>query len=397
MIASIRSLANDNRTCIATIHQPSPKVFFLFDKLVLMAMGRIIYFGPTKNVVSYFASSSFQFNYVPGTNPAEYAIAIAGSHIPAHNGKIIQGSELASYFTTTEMAQDNRNEVENIVDNINNNTPPVQMIYRTSTFHQCNILCRRVLLKTRVHIKPVAVQIGKHVGVGLFFGSLYYGLGENEYQERLSLIFFSLMTLVLGHQQAIPLIFEDRLLFYREKVVGCYGAFPYWVSTLVINVPVVFINELLYSLLVYYMGGLSNEHGHFGVFFYNMLFASASSMFLCLAVAAASPDASTAMNVFSTIVYIIFFISGYVVYLPSLPLILKNWAPYLSFMRWAFQATVLNEFTVNDDLPNSEYYIDELGFDEYTRDQSSGILVVFLLFYAFAYLAALKYINWESR
>src|SRR5690606_9020761 len=42
VMAAVRNLANQNRTVICTIHQPSPQTFDLFDKLSLMAEGRII-------------------------------------------------------------------------------------------------------------------------------------------------------------------------------------------------------------------------------------------------------------------------------------------------------------------------------------------------------------------
>jgi hypothetical protein len=30
--------------------------------------------------------------------------------------------------------------------------------------------------------------------------------------------------------QAIPQVFEDRLLFYRERAAGVYGPFAYWAT-----------------------------------------------------------------------------------------------------------------------------------------------------------------------
>lgn len=44
-------------------------------------------------------------------------------------------------------------------------------------------------------------------------------------QSRLSLLFFAIMFVMLGNQQAIPSVFEDRLLYYREKGAHVYG--PY--------------------------------------------------------------------------------------------------------------------------------------------------------------------------
>ena len=46
-------------------------------------------------------------------------------------------------------------------------------------------------------------------------------------QSRLSLLFFAIMFVMLGNQQAIPSVFEDRLLYYREKGAHVYGAYRY--------------------------------------------------------------------------------------------------------------------------------------------------------------------------
>ncbi len=57
---------------ICSIHQPSKSVFELFDKLLLLAAGKVIYFGPSRDIITYFTNSAFRFPYVPGTNPADF-------------------------------------------------------------------------------------------------------------------------------------------------------------------------------------------------------------------------------------------------------------------------------------------------------------------------------------
>ena len=38
---------------VASIHQPNWETFALFDKLLLLARGRTMYFGPTRESVSH--------------------------------------------------------------------------------------------------------------------------------------------------------------------------------------------------------------------------------------------------------------------------------------------------------------------------------------------------------
>lgn len=42
---TLRALARDGRTVIASIHQPSSEVFELFDRLFLLSGGKTVYFG----------------------------------------------------------------------------------------------------------------------------------------------------------------------------------------------------------------------------------------------------------------------------------------------------------------------------------------------------------------
>jgi ABC-type multidrug transport system ATPase subunit len=74
VMASVRNIANHQRTVISTIHSPSESVFNLFDTLILLSMGRQTYFGSTKSVIEYFAKPHLGFTYKLGVNPADFCM-----------------------------------------------------------------------------------------------------------------------------------------------------------------------------------------------------------------------------------------------------------------------------------------------------------------------------------
>lgn len=47
VMETLRALASNNRVVLTTIHQPRSKVFHLFDRLLLLADGDMVYFGTT--------------------------------------------------------------------------------------------------------------------------------------------------------------------------------------------------------------------------------------------------------------------------------------------------------------------------------------------------------------
>ena len=401
VMAAVRNLANQNRTVICTIHQPSPITYFLFDKLLLLAEGSVIYFGPARDVVNYFTSSPYQFPYVRGTNPADFVISVGGSFTPAGNGKFIPGSELASYYASSELCRVFMENIDTMIAMdlaaVGDIDPSAEEVseYATSTGYQLRTLMERVLVKTAKEPKTTKATFGRHIAVGLFYGSIFYNLGDDDYTERMSVMFFALMFMVLGHQQAIPALFEDRLLFYRERGAHAYGALPYWISSFYLQLPLGMINTLVFSGIVYSMCGF--VEGHFGPFWLIMMLESWTGLFSCQLIAALSPTGQAAINFFPVSLFITVTFAGFIVYIPSFPLFLRCWAPYVSFMRWGFQAMFLNEFSGNGDLTQSDYFIDELGFGGYGRDYCISVIPVFTAVFAALVLLSLKYVNFEER
>ncbi len=74
VIESLVSLArNYNRTVVFTIHQPRSNIVALFDQLVLLAQGRLVYAGEFAKCQPYF--DSIGQHCPPGFNIADYLSA----------------------------------------------------------------------------------------------------------------------------------------------------------------------------------------------------------------------------------------------------------------------------------------------------------------------------------
>lgn len=74
LISTFRSLARGGRSVICSIHQPSSNIFELFDKVLLLAQGRTIFYGSSQQVVRYFNSTGLCCK--PYYNPADMMLEI---------------------------------------------------------------------------------------------------------------------------------------------------------------------------------------------------------------------------------------------------------------------------------------------------------------------------------
>jgi len=55
VVQVLKNMALKGKTVICTIHQPSSEVFAMFDKVLLMAEGRIAFLGSTHDACDFFS------------------------------------------------------------------------------------------------------------------------------------------------------------------------------------------------------------------------------------------------------------------------------------------------------------------------------------------------------
>lgn len=54
IVTIMKNMATQGKTILCTIHQPSSEVFPMFDKLLLLAEGRVAYMGSSAGATEFF-------------------------------------------------------------------------------------------------------------------------------------------------------------------------------------------------------------------------------------------------------------------------------------------------------------------------------------------------------
>ncbi|KCV70449.1 hypothetical protein H696_02791 [Fonticula alba] len=75
VVSTLRGLARAGRTVLCTIHAPRADVFRMFDKVMILSQGQVVYFGAVERVVDYFSKAGHPCPIY--SNPCDYYLDLS--------------------------------------------------------------------------------------------------------------------------------------------------------------------------------------------------------------------------------------------------------------------------------------------------------------------------------
>eukprot|EP01091_Cochliopodium_minus_P001754 TRINITY_DN1168_c0_g1_i9.p1 TRINITY_DN1168_c0_g1~~TRINITY_DN1168_c0_g1_i9.p1 ORF type:complete len:661 (-),score=200.92 TRINITY_DN1168_c0_g1_i9:221-2203(-) len=341
LIHSLKDFAKQGRTIISTIHQPSAEVFFLFDKILLLANGHQVYYGSTKKVVPYFANLGYQCPQYQ--NPADYVLNLitAGYKLQLEN-KTIESAEI-----TKDLIEKYKHKEKKAKNYGNQGNEEEKKKNKSSQLYKFGVLLERSTKQIMRDPASTFAKIFQNIFFGVLVGLIYLKL--NHFQEgitnRIGVLFFVVINMIMpnliGELFTFP---SERGLFMREKGGGWYGLLAYYFSKMLAMMPMQIIGPMIFSIIIYWMVGLQKDAGKFFIFYITLVLLTHNAVALAVAISTATKSFQISL-IFAPIIFIpLMLLGGFFVKSSSIPVYLI-WVKFVSPFKYGYEILFINEFS----------------------------------------------------
>ncbi|XP_073136046.1 pleiotropic drug resistance protein 1-like [Henckelia pumila] len=409
VMRTVRNTVNTGRTVVCTIHQPSIDIFEAFDELFLMKRGgQELYVGPlghhSSQLIKYFEGIQGVSKIKDGINPATWMLEVSTTA-----QELALGVDFTDYYQKSELF--GRNKA--LIKELSVPRPGTKDLYFANQFSQSFLVqCLACLWKQHWSYwrNPpyTAVRILFTTFIALIFGTMFWDRGSKwKTQQDLFNAMGSMYAAInfLGFQYSSsvqPVVAIERTVFYREKAAGMYSALPYAFSQFLIEIPYVFVQALVYSLLVYSMMGFDWSVEKFFWFLYFMYISLLYFVLYGMMTVAVTPNHNVAAVISSFFYGIWNLFSGFVVPRPRIPIWWRwyYWATPVAYTLYGFIITQFGDIQdrLEDDGRTVEQYLKEyFGFERDMLAAVALILLGFVVLFTFIFAYSIKTFNFQRR
>eukprot|EP00331_Platyophrya_macrostoma_P006837 CAMPEP_0176428008 /NCGR_PEP_ID=MMETSP0127-20121128/12909_1 /TAXON_ID=938130 /ORGANISM="Platyophrya macrostoma, Strain WH" /LENGTH=556 /DNA_ID=CAMNT_0017809639 /DNA_START=239 /DNA_END=1909 /DNA_ORIENTATION=- len=380
IIKLLKQYAQAGKTIVFTIHQPSSDIFALFDRFMILAKGKFIFQGYTRNAVNYFANIGFKCPTF--ANPADYLMEIA--HNDEDSGPRFEKlwnayAENIDQSVVKEIEHAETSEIEFVQQANNWCYETMQLAGRAfKNFRRNPILFRGRVVQTLV--------------IAFVVCSIYFRLTDDPKDptatyDRNGALFFLCVTQFMMSMMGILLTFpSEREVFLRETGSNMYGVSAYFFGRSSTEIPFLTLIPFCFSCIIYWIIGFNNYNpGKFFIFAAILVLQSLGGNALGILAGSVFSDPKVAMAVAPLFMLPMMIFAGFYLNSDNMP-VYVGWIQWISPFKYALEALVWNEYT---DSPLGTATIDFLGM--YLGIWKCAVILFFLGFgYRFLALLALK-------
>ena len=382
VVSQLKRVARETgATVVCTIHQPSSEIFAMFDRVICLKSGRVVYSGPVDQLPEYMGARGYPLPV--NFNPADHLMFCVQT-------STVEQLEAAKMFQVLPPP------ASDTVGEAHSQTEVLQPV-TTPFFTQLGWLLHR---ESKRNVRDVPALIGRF-GITLFlnllFGAIFYGAGskddanpQNANDHFGALVMVTISAMFGGAQPALLAFPVERPIFLREFSSGTYDSLPYFCSKVCVELPLSFAQTTVQWVAVYWLIGFQ---GSFILLLVTSFALASAATSVAICIGCITPDVKQAIEAVPLLFVPQMLFAGFFTRTTQIPVFLR-WAQYLCSLKYTLNLIVIIEFS--DKLcarggPENVRFCKELkdGLDLKDDDAWLYALILFGLFAVFRTLGAI--------
>ncbi|KAL6585268.1 Pleiotropic drug resistance protein 2 [Orobanche minor] len=403
-------------TILISLLQPAPETFELFDDIILLSEGQIIYQGPRENILEFFESVGFKCPDRKGI--ADFLQEVTSVKDQEHYWfrknepyRYISVSEFVNCFSSFHIGHKLADELATPYDRTKGH--PAALVterYGISNMELFNACMARewLLMKRNSFLylfKTFQITVMSIITFTVFFrtemksgqlvdGGKFYGA-----------LFFSLINVMFNGTSEMALMVIRLPVFFKQRDALFYPAWAFSLPIWLLKIPLSLMESLIWIVLTYYTIGFAPEASRFfrQLLAFFALHQMALSLFRFIAALGRTMVVANTFGTFTLL--LVFVLGGFIIAKDDIqPWMI--WGYYVSPMMYGQNAIAINEFldkrwsTPNTDPRFSEPTVGKVLLKMrgmFTEDYMYWIciaaLFAFSIFFNICFIIALSYLN----
>ncbi|KAJ6075741.1 hypothetical protein N7499_007722 [Penicillium canescens] len=358
-----READRNDKTIVTTTYQAGNGIYDQFDKVLVLAEGRVTYYGSRRLARQYF--EDLGFICPKGANIADFLTSVTVSTErtvrPGCEDKVPNTpEEFESCYHNSAIY---REQLDAIV-------PPEKLTYETEDLEMAV-----ASEKGKQHIprktSPYTAKLWSQIGActvrqlqimwgdkfslmvkvcsaiiqALVCGSLFYNLAEDSSSIflRPGVLFFPVLYFLLESLSETVGSYMGRPILSRQKRFGFYRPTAFAIANAITDIPVVVIQVTCFSLILYFMAALQMDAGRFFTFWIIVIMQTLAFIQLFRSVGAVCKTFGNASKISGLLSTVFFVYGGYLIPFQKMHVWFR-WIFYLNPGAYAFEALMANEF-----------------------------------------------------
>ncbi|XP_038722403.1 pleiotropic drug resistance protein 3-like isoform X1 [Tripterygium wilfordii] len=411
VMRAVKNIVKTGRTIVCTIHQPSIDIFEAFDELILMKNGgRIIYSGPlgqhSSKVIEYFENIPGVPKIKDNYNPATWMLEVTSKSVEAESGL-----DFAQIYKESTLYEENKR----LVKQLSSPSPGSKDLHFTTRFPRNGWdQFKACLWKQHLsYWRSPSYNLNRIIFISassVLFGVLFWQQGKKiNNQQDLFNVFGSMyaVTIFFGINNCssvLPFIATERSVLYREMFAGMYSSWAYSFAQVLVEVPYLFIQAVLYVIIAYPMIGYYWSAYKIFWSFYGVFCTLLSFNYLGMLMVSLTPNPQVAAILSSFCYTMLNLFSGFIVPKPRIPK-WWIWLYYLCPSSWALNGLLSSQYgdiekeilVFGESKTVAAFIEDYYGFEHKFLGVVAAVLIIFPIFSASLFAYFIGRFNFQRR